>query len=203
MHTLENCFIPFKQSITDYHLPKRFTFPFCYEPHPLCLLAAEELQNQLKNHRELQREFEQSGKMFGVLLVKNAEGSIGYLKAFSGKFLTDENNLSFVPPIVDIDNQADYFLNENLIINQLNSKVEKLLANPQLDEYQQTLKLLFDQQNVQLDKHRNLMTFNRSTRKAKRNRARESLTDRDLAECFKLLAKESVHDKNELRDVKR
>jgi len=165
-------------------------------------LAVGELQNILKNHRQLQQEFQRSGKMFGVLLVKNAEGSIGYLKAFSGKFLADEGSFSFVPPIVDIVNKADYFFNESLIINQLNSKVDTLLDNPLLDGYQQTLNLLFDQQNVQLEKHRNQMILNRSTRKVKRSRARESLTDSNLAECLKLLAKESVYDKNELRDIK-
>ncbi len=202
MHTLETCFNSFKQSITDYNLPKCFTFPFCYEPHPLCLLAAEELQNQLSNHQLLQQEFEQSGKMFGVLLVKSANGDIGYLKAFSGKLRIYDEKLAFVPPIVNIDNQSDYFLGENLIINQLNDKIETLVANPKIDEYQQVLNLIFDQQNAQLDQHRNQMTLNRQTRKAKRSQVRDNLADDDLAECLKLLAKESVHDKNQLRDLK-
>ena len=29
---------------TDIPKPERFTYPFCYEPHPLCLLAAKEVQ---------------------------------------------------------------------------------------------------------------------------------------------------------------
>ena len=27
--------------------PERFTWPFCYEPHPLCLLAAEEVKREI------------------------------------------------------------------------------------------------------------------------------------------------------------
>ena len=48
---------------TDIPLPERFTYPFCYEPHPLCLLAAEEVK------RELSKMHLTEGKMFGVLVV--------------------------------------------------------------------------------------------------------------------------------------
>ena len=32
---------------TDIAPPKRFTYPFCYEPHPLCILAAEEVKREI------------------------------------------------------------------------------------------------------------------------------------------------------------
>ena len=50
--------------IADIPLPERFTYPFCYEPHPLCLMAAEEVK------REIERIQPTEGKMFGVLVVK-------------------------------------------------------------------------------------------------------------------------------------
>ena len=37
----------FTTSISDIPLPERFTYPFCYTPHPLCVMAAEEVQNYL------------------------------------------------------------------------------------------------------------------------------------------------------------
>ena len=49
---------------TDIPAPERFTYPFCYEPHPLCQLAAKEVQ------QELQRMTLTEGKMFGVLVVE-------------------------------------------------------------------------------------------------------------------------------------
>ena len=55
---------------TDIAPPKRFTYPFCYEPHPLCILAAEEVK------REIERIQPKEGKMFGVLVVTSADGSI-------------------------------------------------------------------------------------------------------------------------------
>ncbi len=215
---LENCFTLFQQSIAAYDLPKRFTFPFCYEPHPLCLLAAQELQQQLKNHQQLSQEFTQTGKMFGVLLVANEQGDIGYISAFSGKLfadeftdtcadahvdtLTEKEGIKFVPPVVDMKAQADFFHSESKIINRLNSELEILQANPQLAEYQQLLTTMFNHQNEQLAQYQGQMSLNRQARKVKRGQAKESLTDDDLAQCFKQLAKESVYDKNQLRELK-
>ena len=60
---------------TDMERPQRFTYPFCYEPHPLCLLAAKELQ------RELQKMTPSEGKMFGVLVVEDASQRLALLRA--------------------------------------------------------------------------------------------------------------------------
>ena len=200
------CFTPFTVNIEKIALPKRFTFPHCYEPHPLCLLAADELQQQLQNHESLQREFEQTGKMFGVLLVKNTKGKVGYISTFSGKLSSyDYSNggmINFVPPVFDVDAQTDFFHEESKIINRLNSELEKLLANPQLAEYQQKLELKLNQQDEQLEHHRELMALNRKTRKAKRSLAKDTLINGDLASRLKALAQESIDDKNQLRDLK-
>ncbi len=210
MPTLENCFTLFKQAIADCDLPQRFTFPFCYEPHPLCLLAAHELQQKLQqelsNPQKLPLEFAQAGKMFGVLLVETEQGDVGYLAAFSGKLasydLTNEKSIKFVPPVVDMKAQADFFHSESKVINQLNSELEILQSNPLLAAYQQVLTTMFNHQNEQLAQYQSQMSLNRQARKIKRGQAKESLTDDDLAQCFKQLAKESVYDKNQLRELK-
>ncbi|HMR16997.1 MAG TPA: RNA pseudouridine synthase, partial [Mariniflexile sp.] len=57
-------------------LPEKFTFPFYYEPHPLSILAAEDLQTYLKHQTDFVHNFglnEQEkaapiGKMFGVMV---------------------------------------------------------------------------------------------------------------------------------------
>lgn len=207
MNIQQTCFTSFKHIIDDYALPERFTFPVCYEPHPLCLLAAEELQQQLQNHKSLQCELEQTGKMFGVLLVENPQGEIGYLSAFSGKLNSHENShqkpLNFVPPVFDIDAQTDFFHEESGVINRLNSELDKLLANPLLGEYQNTLELELKQQDEELEQHRNKMAFNRKVRKEQRSHVRDSLEGDDLAQRLKQLAQESIEDKNQLRDLKK
>jgi len=202
----QTCFTPFSHSIKSYALPKRFTFPFCYEPHPLCLLASKELQQQLESHKQFQQEFEQMGKMFGVLLVEDEQGEIGYLAAYSGKLsvneVTGENTIKFVPPVFDLDDQTDFFHAESLVINQLNDQFEKLLANPQLEVYQLTLASMLNQQDEQLEQHRSQMTLNRKIRKTKRSQIRNDFIDNELALRLKQLAQESIDDKNQLRDLK-
>ena len=204
------CFTSFNASIEKFPLPKRFTYPFCYEPHPLCLLAAEELQQQLQNHKLLQQEFEQTGKMFGVLLVESTQGEVGYLSAFSGKLNAHKNSyksahdnmINFVPPVFDLDAQTDFFHKESNIINCLNRELDSLLANPQLDEIQQALEIALNQQAAQLESHRNQMALNRQIRKAQRSQAKTSLHHDELAQRLKRLAQESIDDKNQLKNLK-
>ena len=83
-------FIEFSSNINGILLPKKFTYPFYYTPHPLAKIAAQELQNYLKNQTDIEHNFgiENSqeenalGKMFGVLVVQNSAGNLGYLAAF-------------------------------------------------------------------------------------------------------------------------
>ena len=92
---------PFHTDISSIPLPAQFTYPFCYTPHPLCIRAAEELQQHLSQHPEWSE-----GKMFGVLVVQTAEGEVGYLAAFSG-ILAGQNKLPFfVPPVYDRSDAA-------------------------------------------------------------------------------------------------
>ena len=49
--------------------PERFTYPFAYEPHPLCQLAAKAVQAYIASHEEI-REDADRGKMFGVMVVE-------------------------------------------------------------------------------------------------------------------------------------
>ena len=73
MNTEYPCFTRFTESIEKHDLPQRFTFPFYYQPHPLCVLAAEQLQRHLETQTQWQHNFglfddptNIIGKMFGV-----------------------------------------------------------------------------------------------------------------------------------------
>ena len=54
---------------TDIEPPSQLNNPFNYEPHPLCLLAAEEVKKYVCAHADLLADAEK-GEMFGVLIVK-------------------------------------------------------------------------------------------------------------------------------------
>lgn len=111
-----SCFTPFTQAIDAYALPQRFTFPFYYEPHPLCVIAANELQQHLETQKDWQHNFGLTGeltgaigKMFGVLLVQNTQGEVGYLSAFSGKLAEQNHWPHFVPPVFDMLAKDNFF----------------------------------------------------------------------------------------------
>lgn len=133
MTDVEQYFNHFKTNISSIELPQRFTFPFYYEPHSLAEIAAKELQEHLKTQKDWKYDFGMSdrqgerGKMFGVLVVQNQQGKLGYLSAFSGK-LADSNHLPrFVPPVFDMLTQGSFFnegMQELAVISQEIKKLE-------------------------------------------------------------------------------
>lgn len=119
---------------TDIQAPERFTYPFCYEPHPLCVMAAKEVQAYIGSRAEI-REDADKGKMFGVLVVKMDDGrglmeeepAYGFLAAYSG-LLAGRNDWDyFVPPVYDAQQPDGHFKMTEREISQLS------VFNSQLD----------------------------------------------------------------------
>ena len=100
-------------------LPQLFTYPFHYTPHPLCVKAAEEVQQYLQTRTDWHEELQQ-GKMFGVLVVKSPTGEVGYLAAFSGNLTGSNHHDYFVPPVYDLLNPDGYFKEEEARISAIN-----------------------------------------------------------------------------------
>lgn len=127
----------FTTSIADIALPERFTYPFCYTPHPLCVLAAKEVQSYLIEQQVWEEELAQ-GKMFGVLVVQTKEGEIGYLAAFSGILAGRNIHPFFVPPVYDLLQPHGFFKIEEEQISQINTQIRQL-------EEEETYQNLIDQ----------------------------------------------------------
>lgn len=215
MPTPAPCFTAFKKPIEGYSLPERFTFPFCYEPHPLSELAASQLQQHLLNQQNWQHNFgldnhgvlnqhpEAIGKMFGVLVVRKQSGELGYLSAFSGK-LAEQNLLPhFVPPIFDMLTNDGFFLEGSVPINQINQQVEQLECDPQRALLQQQWTTAHQQAQDELEAHRQLMIQGREQRKQQRILAEQSNDAQQLRETLDCLAKQSVAEKASLKQLKR
>jgi len=91
-------------------IPKSLSLMLDQTPHPLCELAAADLQHYLLTQQDFKHNFglsanDQSaivGKMFGVLVVQTKDGQIGYLAAFSGKLAGRNQHHKFVPPVFDL-----------------------------------------------------------------------------------------------------
>lgn len=119
-------------------LPQRFTYPFHYTPHPLCVAAAREVQEYLTKQTEWQEELEQ-GKMFGVLIVKNSLEELGFLSAFSGTLAGKNLHPYFVPPIYDLLEPNGFFKPEEDIISAINAKIKAIMADEKYLDCKQRL----------------------------------------------------------------
>ncbi len=199
---------------TDIAQPKQFNDPFDYEPHPLSILAVEEVQQYIMEHPEIKEDADQ-GKMFGVLVVslpRKDEGErrkeitseiqdegagIGFLAAYSG-LLAGRNDWEwFVPPVFDAQDPDGYFKVHEQKITQMNHKVE--LLEKDLDHlYHQSdyLKMLRTTENL-LSEHEKKMKTAKVLRDMKR--LQRNISPEENAE----LIRESQFMKAEMRRIKK
>ncbi|WED25351.1 RluA family pseudouridine synthase [Vibrio sp. DW001] len=209
MHSPQHCFTRFNIAIEGYDLPKQFTFPFYYMPHPLCVLAAEQLQQHLETQADFEHDFglenegSGRGKMFGVLLVQNPEGEIGFLSAFSGK-IADQNLVpGFVPPVFDMLEEEGFFRDESDAINTANAAYKALAANPEMAELNVQIKADRAAYQQEEQAHRQVMIDRRATRKQLRKEGEQTLAPDRLNALLDGLSKQSVKEKNILKHLKR
>lgn len=210
------CFTEFKHAIEGFALPKRFTFPFYYQPHPLCQLAAKELQCYLDEQTQWQHNFgltgntedatgnteDATGKMFGVLIVKKSDNTIGYLSAFSGKLADKNVHRHFVPPVFDMLIKEDFFLTEQQAINKINDDLDSRLRNEAYTETKQLLSRYLTESVNEITQLQHSNAEQKKQRKAKRTSAKVTLSEHNFNALNEQLNKESVANKNSLNALK-
>ncbi len=191
-------------------LPEKFTFPFYYEPHPLSILAAKELQFYLQNQTDFIHNFGLKqhqtglviGKMFGVMVVKNIKNNLGYLAAFSGK-LADSNYIKgFAPTVYNTLNEAGFYKQGEAKLNTLNAKIESLeKALPFLKAFQNVVNV-----KVQFETELNTLKAEIKTAKKLRNLKRETekhqLTPEVYAVFLETLNQQSIDYQLRLKHLK-
>lgn len=161
----------------DTQLPRLFTYPFHYIPHPLCLRAAAEVQQYLASQSAWAEEL-QRGKMFGVLVVKSPEGEVGFLAAFSGNLCGTNNLPYFVPPVYDLLSPNSFFPEEERKIDEINAVINRLINHPDYLSRKEKLSQLVRETETELS------TFRQEIREAKRRREerrRQSPGEEELA----------------------
>ncbi|MBQ7421593.1 MAG: RluA family pseudouridine synthase [Prevotella sp.] len=155
---------------TDVDPPSQMNNPFDYEPHPLCKLAAAEVQVYIYNKVEWREEVAQ-GKMFGVLVVEDSAGTLGYLAAYSGQILGRSDWDGFVPAVFDYLKPNGFFKQHEAEIDAINREVERLEAS---DERRQALKELEELRRgaeKAIEQKRNIMTAAKMLRDQRRREA--------------------------------
>lgn len=198
---IKDCFINFKSSISGFELPKKFNFPFYYDPHPLALIAAEELQEYISKYEAWKNCFgihveappTELGKMFGVLVVQNSEGKLGYLRAFSGKIIDTSVWDGFVPPLFDTFAKGNKFDLVSKEVVKLTNEYDRLIVDP---NYINANKKLADQKerNIEiLKKEKQHLKAEQRKRKATRAEAVTSLSEDEYLALKKTHNQESLN----------
>lgn len=131
-------FHSFQTSITGIELPRLFTYPFHYTPHPLCVMAAGEVQAYINKQTRWKEELDK-GKMFGVLIVRTSNGQTGYLAAFSGNLCGSNSHSFFVPPVYDLLKPDGFFKIEEEQISAINHQIGQLQNCDRYLELQQKM----------------------------------------------------------------
>ena len=181
---------------TDLPRPPKFNDPFDYEPHPLCLAAARELQRYVAGDAVLRADADR-GKMFGVLVVETAGGALGYLAAFSGLLAGSNDHEYFVPPVFDATPPDGYFKTREAEITGLNRRIADVLGS---EQYRKAAAERDDCRRANAeeeDAYRRIMAGAKAARDARRRSPQPVTAEEEAA-----MIRESQHQKAELRRLK-
>ncbi|WP_299122451.1 RluA family pseudouridine synthase [uncultured Winogradskyella sp.] len=210
MFNKENgCFHPMKLNPSE-ALPKQFTYPFYYTPHPLCIEAADEVKAYLNSQTDFEHNFGldvtkeglKIGKMFGVMIVETIKGQLGYITAFSGKLAESNHIEGFVPPIYDTLNKDGFYKQNEAYLNSLNAEIERLEQNPEL------AKAKLKRENLERERIKKLEDFKQNTKADKRKRkalrveAELKFSDEEKASFFEDLKQKSIQSNIDLKYLK-
>ena len=177
-------------------LPAQFTFPFCYVPHPLCKAAAAHVMRYVESRGEWTAELH-AGKMLGVLVVRDAEGQLGFLAAFSGNLAGAVQHSYFVPPVYDLLQPDGEFKRGEAAITAINHEIEQLHNDATLQELRDRLQRACTERDAELERYRALMAES----KLRRDEARQ--LGQISPEAKQQLIAESQFQKAELKRLRR
>ncbi|MCD9529988.1 RluA family pseudouridine synthase [Photobacterium carnosum] len=207
MHASDHHFTRFIAAIDTLPLPERFTFPFCYTPHPLCVLAAQELQQHIATQHHWQHNFglgndDAIGHMFGVLLVQNQQGEIGYLSAFSEKIANQTHLPHFVPPVFDDRNIDPAIKAQQALIDEVIINITAIESKPSYIQLQHQYQVAQDHAELASESFRLQMIEQRKQRKLQRVTAEKSNDSEFMTQEFHRLARESAFDKHQQKTIR-
>ena len=182
----------FSRDISNIAQPEAFTWPFHYVPHQLSVIAAEEVKQFLATRSEWGEEIAR-GKMFGVLVVEDSEGRLGYLAAFSGNLAGSNNHEYFVPPIYDMLQPGDFFRRGEAEITAINNNISRIKQSIEYISAKQDLETATADAERQLAELKSVLTERKTMRDIRRNEGE----DNDV------LILESQRDNADLQRLKR
>ena len=192
----------FKEDISGIQVPEKFTFPFYYEPHALTLVATKELQEYLEKQTDFKHEFglkdtelkNAIGKMFGVLVVKKTDNSLGYLAAFSGKLADKSLPDKFVPPIFNMRTEGSFYIQGEKKIEKIGAEIQLLKKDENYLSLKKSLKKLSKKIEEDLAAQRKKMKTSKLSRRLQKKEAKANLDAANFSILNKKLIQESYND---------
>lgn len=195
---IENYFCLFPFEVADSDLPKKFTYPFYYEPHFLCVKASEIVKDKILKTPDFENYFKNKngewiiGKMIGVMVVKKEDGQIGYLTAFSGKLDERSNIFPFVPPVFDFVDATSFYRKGELVLNEMNIKIDGLESSDIFKAAQKRLHLKESEIKNKLSAERARLKAFKQERDQLRNHSKGKLSAEDFEKLKEKLKNESL-----------
>ncbi len=176
-------------------LPDPFPSPFSNTPHPLARRAGELLQARLAAGCGWNHDFDapDGGKMFGVLVVRDGAGRLGYLSAFSGMLGGRWQVEGFVPPLFDLGARQQFLPPGEAQLADYGRRIEALRQGPERTALLAQLDQLQQRQAAELTE----LKARHAERKAQRRQQRAGAPAG--GGLLARLARESQNDKRELR----
>ena len=182
------------QEVRSVQMPRQFTCPYCYEPHPLALMAVDEVQRYVSARRDWADELA-AGKMLGVLVARDAAGRLGFLAAFSGNLASSVRHDYFVPPVYDLLDPQGEFKRGEAQITAINHEVEDLEHAPGLAAIRQQIEVARQAKGEEIMHFKGLMARHKRERDARRSMG--NLTPQEE----ETLLNQSRFEKAELRRI--
>ena len=160
-------------------LPEKLNNPFYVDVSPLGKRAYAHFSEHLLSKEQIRAHFEGGGvgKMFGLLLVKNQAGTLGYLAAFSGKLNESVNIPGFVLPVFDTLVFDGFYKTGERELDEMNRTIEALQRTPQYLSKIEALELLKLNHLAELEKKSKEIKVAKANRKALRLDASSQLLE--------------------------
>ncbi len=204
-------FQQFSTPINKYKLPSKFTFPFYYEPHPLCVIAVTEVQSYLQTQTDFEHNFGVDttkkglviGKMFGVLIVQNQQNEIGYITAVSGKLAEKNIHKKFVPPVYNMLAKDSHFLQEEQVLNNINQLLESLESNNDYKSLLEQFEIEKEKAAIDIQEKKDAQKAAKKDRKLRRDKAKTELSLEAYTVLEEKLSYESLEAKYFFNNVNR
>lgn len=182
----------FHRDISSIEPPRLFTWPFHYVPHPLAIIAAEEVQSYIHGC-EAWREEIAAGKMFGVLVVRDGNGELGYIAAFSGNLEGRNHHNYFVPPVYDMLQPGEFFRIGEAEISEINRRIDAESHAPEYIEARRALERAEQDAEQALTQMKGLLKQHKEERDIRRAKG----------EATEILILESQRDNADMQRLKR